>query len=59
MGGMEERKLVYMALLIACGVIALSAGPTAGIWSFVQVGLMIELSFWLGTHGAGGVRKRL
>ncbi len=48
MQDMQERKLVYTALLIACAVIALGAGPLVGLWSFLQVGVMIELACWLG-----------
>ena len=39
--GLQERKLVYTALCIACLAIALGAGPVPGIWSFVQVAIMI------------------
>jgi hypothetical protein len=59
MGGIEERRMIYTALLIACGVIALSASPAAGAWSFVQVSLMIELMFWLGSNRGSVTRKRL
>lgn len=47
--GWEERKLVYTGLLVACGVIALAAGFAAGIWSFLQVAVMIEVACWIGT----------
>lgn len=43
----EERKLVYSALLIACAVIALGAGPLVGLWGFLQVAVMMELVGWL------------
>ena len=55
-GGLQERKLVYAALAIACSVIALGAGPVPGIWSFVQVAIMIELAYWIG--GSTGVYHR-
>ncbi|GAB5450126.1 MAG: hypothetical protein Hals2KO_04540 [Halioglobus sp.] len=45
--GWEQRRLVYTALLIACLVIALGAGYVVGLWSFVQVAVMIELANWL------------
>ncbi|MDX1732939.1 MAG: hypothetical protein R3228_01185 [Halioglobus sp.] len=57
MNGLEERKLVYTALLIACGAIALGAGPVAGLWSFFQVAVMIELACWLGAHRGAHSRR--
>ncbi|MDZ7781996.1 MAG: hypothetical protein U5K56_03305 [Halioglobus sp.] len=44
-----ERQMVYAALLIACGVIGLAAGPAVGLWSFLQVVLMIEVSARFGS----------
>ena len=55
---LQERKLVYTALLIACGVIALAASPAAGIWSFVQVGLMMECMYYLNSKHGDWHRKR-
>ena len=55
---LQERKLVYTALLVACAVIGLAANPTAGIWSFLQVGLMIELIYYLGSRRGGWSRRR-
>lgn len=52
-----ERQLVYTALLIACAVIALAAGPLAGAFSFGQVAVIIELAYWLGRH-RGYTRRR-
>lgn len=57
MFGTEERKLVYSGLLIACGVIALGAGPAAGLWGFVQVAILIELAGWLGAHRGDSTRR--
>ncbi|MFK7976976.1 MAG: hypothetical protein AB8C02_12620 [Halioglobus sp.] len=48
MNGWRERRLVYVALLVACLVLGLAAGPLAGIWSFVQVAVLIELTCHLG-----------
>lgn len=50
MNGWRERRLVYAALLAACAVLGLAAGPLAGIWSFVQVAVLIELTCRLGRH---------
>jgi hypothetical protein len=55
---LEERKLVYTALLIACAVIALAANPSAGFWSFFQVSLMIELTYFLSGQRGGLTRRR-
>ncbi|MEM9255426.1 MAG: hypothetical protein AAGA91_08260 [Pseudomonadota bacterium] len=54
----QERPLVYTALLIACAVIGLGAGPAVGAWSFLQVAIMIELAYWLGTRRGVGHDKR-
>jgi hypothetical protein len=48
MRGWRERRLVYAALLAACLVLGVAAGPLAAIWSFVQVALLIELTGRLG-----------
>ena len=56
--GLKERKLIYSALIIACGVIGLAAGPVAGLWSFVQVAIMIELAHWFGMSTGVHSRRR-
>lgn len=56
--GLQERKLVYIALFIACAVIALGAGVVPGLWSFVQVAIMIELAYWIRESSGGYVRRR-
>ena len=55
---LQERKLVYTALFIACAVIALGAGLVPGLWSFVQVAVMIELAYWIRESSGGYVRRR-
>ena len=57
-GGLQERKLVYTALLIACSVIALGAGVVPGVWSFVQVLIMIELAYLIRDTSGGYSRRR-
>jgi len=42
--GAQERLAIYAALAITCAVIALAASPLAGLWAFVQVATMMELS---------------
>jgi hypothetical protein len=59
MAGLEQRRLVYISLFIACSAMAIAAGLKAGIWSFVQVGVMIELLGWLTGRRAPVSRPRL
>lgn len=47
MKGMEQRRIVYAGLLVACGMIALMAGPWIGVWGFIEAAVMIELGNWL------------
>jgi len=51
MADRKERKLIYTVLLlmsVACGAIF---GVAAGLWTLVQVAVVIELMFWLGASG--------
>jgi len=57
MQGMEERRIVYTGLFIACGAIALFAGPLAGLWGFVQAIVIIELGNFL-TLRRGNLSRR-
>ena len=47
-----ERFVVYSALTILCCTIGILLGLVAGIWSFVQIALVIELMCWIGTAGS-------
>ena len=42
----EERFLVYTALLVLCTTIGALLGPSAGILSFFQIAAIIELTYW-------------
>jgi len=55
--GPGERRLVYTALAIACTVIALAAGPVVGIWSFLQVALIIEAANCVGRRRPAPPRR--
>lgn len=58
MNGWEERRLVYLALLIACTVLGFAAGPIAGFWSFLQVTAIIELTCWIGATRGNNWKHR-
>lgn len=58
MRGWKERRLVYAALLAACLVLGIAAGPLAGVWSFVQVAVLIELTMRLGNSRVNGWKYR-
>ena len=40
---MEERFLIYTALLLLCGAAAALVGAVAALWSFLQIIAVIEL----------------
>lgn len=44
----DERKLIYIALLVTCSVISLVMGLATGLWTMFQVAIVVELLFWLG-----------
>ena len=48
MSKLEERALIYMALLMLCSVASVFIGLVAGAWTFVQMASVIELMYLLG-----------
>ena len=58
MSGHGERQLVYTALSILCAGMAFAAGPAAGILSFIQIGVVVELANWIGTPRGENVNRR-
>ena len=48
MNTMEERYLIYPALLLLCAVSAAFVGAVAALWSLVQIVAVIELVFLVG-----------
>jgi len=53
----DERRLVYTALTLVCGAVAVLLGIEAGIWTFIQMTVVTELMYWLGSP-FGGSRSR-
>ena len=49
----DERRLVYTALMLVCGTVAVLLGIEAGIWTFVQMTVATELMYWLGSPFGG------
>ena len=46
---LDERFLIYSALIIVCVAVGTFLGVTAGVWSFFQVAAVVELTYWIGT----------
>jgi len=44
----DERKLIYLALLVTCSVVSLVMGLATGLWTMFQMVIVVELLFWLG-----------
>jgi hypothetical protein len=42
-----ERLLVYIALLVICTGAGAMLGLSAGLWTFVQVAAVVEVTYWL------------
>ncbi len=57
MDTLEERFLIYSALLILCSTASVFVGLAAGFWSFVQIAAVIELIYWIGTPGGDSTRS--
>ena len=53
----DDRWLVYPVLLLLCAALAAFTGPAAGLWSLLQVAVVIELTRWLGAAGARRARS--
>lgn len=54
---LNERFLIYSALLILCGTIIVLVDRSAGLWSFVQIAVVIELMCWIGTRSGASKRS--
>ncbi len=48
MADLEERFLVYTALLVPCSTLSMFAGPGAGVWALLQIALVVEMVYWIG-----------
>ena len=54
---LDERLLVYAALVILCSAASVFLGLAAGIWSFVQIVAVIEITYWIGTLGGNDAAR--
>jgi len=57
MDTLDERLLIYSALLILCSTAGVFVGLAAGLWSFVQIVAVIEFMYWIGTSGDASRRS--
>lgn len=48
MNGIEERFLIYTALLLVCSTAGVFVGWQAALWTLVQMACVVELVYWLG-----------
>ncbi len=53
MTAVEERFLIYVALLVVCATGGAFLGLLAGMCTFVQVAAIIELVYWFAFRVAG------
>ena len=49
----DERALVYMAVLLVCSAVAACAGPARAAATFGLVTASVEGAYWLGRSLAG------
>lgn len=45
---LDERLVIYTALVLLCSIASVFLGMAAGLWSFLQIAAVIELLYWLG-----------
>ena len=48
MDTLDERFLIYSALLVLCAFAGVFLGLVAASWTFFQVAAVIELVYWIG-----------
>lgn len=58
MNRIEQRYLIYAALLLVAATTAVFLGWPAGLWTLLQMACVIELIYWLGRR-ANRHRTRL
>ena len=60
MDTLEERFLIYTALAILCCTASAFLGAAVGMYTFMQIAAVIEVTYWLGspsrTKGARGLQ---
>ncbi|MBE9538827.1 MAG: hypothetical protein IMF06_07065 [Proteobacteria bacterium] len=45
---LDERFLIYSALVILCCTSSVFFGLAAGFWSLIQITAVIEFMYWIG-----------
>jgi hypothetical protein len=45
---LDERFVIYTALVLLCSIVSIFLGMAAGLWSFLQIAVVIELLYWIG-----------
>ncbi len=48
MNTLEHRSIIYAALALLCAMVAPVIGVAAVSWSFLQMVVVIELTYWFG-----------
>jgi len=51
---LDDRFMIYFALLILCCTSSIFLGLAAGLFSFIQIAAVIEFMYWLGTQARTG-----
>ena len=55
---LEERMLVYTALVILCSTAGAFLGLAAGLYTFMQIAAVIEFVYWFGSSRRMKPRRR-
>jgi hypothetical protein len=45
---LNERFVIYTALVLLCSIASVFLSMAAGLWSFLQIAAVIELLYWIG-----------
>ena len=45
---LDERFVIYTALVLLCSIASVFLSMAAGLWSFLQIAAVIELLYWIG-----------
>jgi hypothetical protein len=54
----DERALVYVAVLVVCSALAVFAGPARALATFGFVSASVEGAYWVGRTLAGRYQQR-
>ncbi|MEE4191325.1 MAG: hypothetical protein V2I66_07085 [Halieaceae bacterium] len=58
MSTIEERILIYTALVVVCAFVGVFAGAILGALTFLQIAAVIEALFWFGMPKPGASKHR-